>query len=147
MALIIRSPETAEEWNQYFDLRWQLLREPWQQARGSEKDELEENSIHRCALVDGKIVAVGRFHFLNPKEAQIRYMAVMSEFQQQGIGQSLLQSLEARAVESSVNLMTLNARENAVAFYKKNNYVLIEESHTLYGKIKHFKMKRILTNL
>lgn len=145
MDIIIRQPETADEWEQYFHLRWQLLRSPWQQPIGSEKDELEAQSVHRCAMIDKQIVAVGRLHHLNPNEAQIRYMAVANEFQGKGIGQSVLHSLESAALEKNTQLISLNARENALPFYEKNNYVLLKESHTLYGKIKHFKMQKTLS--
>ncbi|MEJ2362384.1 MAG: thioesterase, partial [Gammaproteobacteria bacterium] len=36
-----KSPQTKQEWQAYFDLRWRILRAPWQQARGSERDDLE----------------------------------------------------------------------------------------------------------
>ncbi len=34
----------------------------------------------------------------------------------------------------------LNARESAVQFYRAEGYTVIEQSHTLFGSIKHFKM-------
>ena len=39
MAREIRSPQTLEEWKDYFHLRWQILRDPLQQPVGSERDE------------------------------------------------------------------------------------------------------------
>ena len=38
--MIIRSPSQTSEYNAYYSLRWQVLRAPWKQAKGSEKDEL-----------------------------------------------------------------------------------------------------------
>jgi len=32
----LRSSKNAEEFAQYYQLRWQILRKPWQQALGSE---------------------------------------------------------------------------------------------------------------
>ncbi|MCK5335400.1 MAG: GNAT family N-acetyltransferase, partial [Gammaproteobacteria bacterium] len=141
----IRSPESDDEWNQYFDLRWQVLRKPWQQPRGSEKDELEENSIHRLAIIDQQVVAVGRLHFISQHEVQIRYMAVTTEFQRQGFGDKILQALEAAALKRKIKVISLNARENAIPFYKKNHYKITGPSHTLYNEIKHVKMKKDLT--
>ena len=36
----LAEPRTTQEWESYFDLRWRVLREPWGQARGSERDDL-----------------------------------------------------------------------------------------------------------
>jgi len=38
-------PETAVDRERYFDLRWRVLREPWQQPRGSERDDRERREI------------------------------------------------------------------------------------------------------
>jgi hypothetical protein len=43
----IRSPETVEEFMQYYELRWRLLRKPWNQPKGSEKDEKEDEAFHK----------------------------------------------------------------------------------------------------
>ena len=37
----LRPPETAEEFDAYYNLRWMVLRAPWNQPTGSEKDEYE----------------------------------------------------------------------------------------------------------
>lgn len=142
----IKAPETPVEWEQYYDLRWQMLRKPWQQARGSEKDELEDESIHRLAIINNRIIAVGRLHFINAEKAQIRYMAVIPEFQQQGIGQQILHSLELAAIQKNIKTITLNAREKATHFYEKNLYKNTGPAHTLYDSIKHVKMKKTVNH-
>ena len=38
----------------------------------------------------GKIIGVGRLHFVNIKESQIRYMAVDKNFRKKGVGLSLI---------------------------------------------------------
>ena len=54
-----------------------MLRQPWQQPLGSEKDELESQSYHRVILDDmDNIVGVGRLHKYKQNSAQIRYMAI-----------------------------------------------------------------------
>ncbi len=59
-----RSPQTAAEWENYFDLRWRVLRAPWDQPRGSEKDDREDESEHfMIAGPDSRPLAVGRLHF------------------------------------------------------------------------------------
>jgi len=145
MQIIIRQPQSSQEWEQYFELRWQLLRQPWQQARGSEKDELEKRSTHRLAISDNKIIAVGRLHFTDNTQAQIRYMAVAKEHQRQGLGKLILNSLEQAAREKNIKSISLNARESAIRFYQSCHYQLAEQTHTLYNSIKHYRMYKHLT--
>ena len=59
----IREPVTKEEFEQYYILRWRILRKPWNQPFGSEKDDKENQSIHIIACIDEKIFGVGRGHF------------------------------------------------------------------------------------
>ncbi len=145
----IKAPETPEEWEQYYDLRWRMLRQPWQQTPGSEKDELEDVSIHRMAVINKnknqQIIAIGRIHFTPNNKAQIRYMAVDNDFRLKGIGKKILQSLEEIALQKKINIIELNARESAITFYQANQYKIIEPAHTLYNKIKHFKMEKTLS--
>ncbi len=76
MEIEIRAPKTKKEQEEYYNLRWEILRKPWNQPKGSEKDEYENDAIHIAAFVNGKIIGVGRIHFNSKEEAQIRYMAV-----------------------------------------------------------------------
>ncbi|MDH5425057.1 MAG: GNAT family N-acetyltransferase [Gammaproteobacteria bacterium] len=144
MQISIRSPHTQQEWAQYYDLRWRILRQPWQQVRGSEKDELEEISIHRMVTFDDKVIAVARLHFSAQNEALVRYMAVAEAYRRLGLGRRLLADLENQARKQKAQFMVLNARENALIFYKKNGFNIVADAHTLYGEIRHFKMSKQL---
>lgn len=144
MASVIKQPESEHEWQGYYELRWQVLRAPWQQPRGSEKDELESVAVHRLAIIDNQIVGVGRLHLVDQALAQIRYMAVADSQQNNGIGRLILQSLEQAAREQAIESVQLNARENAFGFYKKFNYRITGPAATLYGAIKHVQMKKNL---
>ena len=96
-------PRTPEEFELYYDLRWRILREPWNQPRGSEKDDLEESSYHRMVVNEKrKILGVGRIQINSSEEAQIRYMAIGDGYQNKGIGRLILQSLEKVAEEKKV---------------------------------------------
>lgn len=139
----ICEPQTKEEFEKYYDLRWRMLRKPWGKPRGSEKDEREDQSIHLMACKNNKNpVGVGRAHFNSPEEAQIRYMAVATAFQREHIGTRILQELEKQVQENGAKYIVLNARENAVGFYKKHGYHIVEKAHTLFGSIPHYKMKK-----
>ena len=148
MNIIIRQPETKAEWNQYYHLRWQILRQPWNQPPGSEKDELEDTSIHRMAIFKTnnslQVIAVGRLHITDNDKAQIRYMAVDEKNRRFGVGNKILRALEEAALQKNITHIELNARESAVDFYQANHYEIDEAAHTLYDEIRHFKMKKVL---
>ncbi len=86
-----REPKNQAELAQYYQLRWQALRQPSQQAMGSEKDELEEQSYHRVIVDDmDNIVGVVRLHNVSQAQAQIRYMAISDPVRGQGLGKLLI---------------------------------------------------------
>jgi N-acetylglutamate synthase-like GNAT family acetyltransferase len=140
--MIIKIPETDEEFFEYYDLRWRVLRAPWNQPKGSERDNLEDKAIHIVAVENNKIIGCGRAHFNNAQEAQIRYMAVEHQWQGKGVGKAILCELEKRVIEKGAKKIILHARENVVAFYQKNGYSVIHQSHTLFNEIKHFLMSK-----
>jgi len=143
----ITAPRSKTEFERYYDLRWRILRAPWQQPRGSERDHHENNAIHAMALNDeGHIIGVARLHQINKTTAQIRYMAVEDRWQGSGIGDALLRDLEDKARALGVQLIKLNARENSVGFYTKRGYQITGPGHLLYDEIKHQKLEKRLDN-
>ena len=95
---ILTEPKSEADWKSYFDLRWRVLRAPWNQPRGSERDDQEDESIHLMVCDrDHRALAVGRLHFRSPAEAQVRYMAVDEAFAGRGLGGKVLEELERRA--------------------------------------------------
>lgn len=140
--MIIKSPQTRQEFFDYYDLRWRILRAPWNQPKGSEQDELEGQAIHIIAVESDKIVGCGRAHFNSDSEAQIRYMAVENEWQGKGVGKLILDELEKRVIAKGAKKIILHARENVVNFYEKNGYAIIKPSHTLFGVIPHYLMEK-----
>ena len=140
--MLIRSPATEAEFEAYYALRWKILREPWNQPPGSEKDEFEGEAMHLSAWDDqGKLIGVGRLHRVVQNHGQIRYMAVEPGQRGQGVGRGLLQELEERAIELGILEITLHAREEAVRFYRENGYQVLRASHTLFGVVPHFEMR------
>jgi ribosomal protein S18 acetylase RimI-like enzyme len=143
MRFQIVSPESREDFERYYELRWRLLREPWGQPRGSERDELESQSLHLMARVDAATpVGVARLHFNSVTEAQIRYMAVDADCRGQGIGRALLKALELQARARGACLIVLHAREAAVGFYEQAGYEVVGASQRLFGIIPHFAMRK-----
>lgn len=145
MFLIIKKPETKKDYENYYALRWQILRMPWGLPRGSEKDGLEEISLHLIAYTEDRIpVGVGRAHFNSRKEAQIRFMAVAPHYQNNGIGSTLLAALERRVEIDGAKYIVLNSRETAFGFYKKHGYSSEGRPIFLFNSIKHIKVRKEL---
>ncbi|MGB1199815.1 MAG: YiiD C-terminal domain-containing protein [Thalassotalea sp.] len=140
-----RAPKNPQELEKYYQLRWQVLREPWQQAKGSEQDELEAQAIHRLIINESdEVIAVGRLHFTENNSAQIRYMAVAPAFAGQGFGRQIINALEQVAINFGASTIELNAREQALGFYQQLGYQGNKISHLLYGQIKHIAMKKVI---
>ena len=144
--IVIREPQNPSEFNEYYNLRWKILRKPLGQKIDSIKDELENKSYHLVALLDERnIIGVGRLHSLNNKKSQIRYMAILKKYQKLSVGKKILKGLEVRAKIDNKKYIVLHARESALNFYINNGYKIVEKSHLLLGKIQHYLMiKKIL---
>ncbi len=143
---VCRSPKIAEEFEQYYQLRWQVLRQPWGQALGSERDNLEQESFHRMVIDENnKVLAVGRLEKTSQYSGQIRFMAVCQSAQGQGLGRQIIEALEQQAKILGITDLTLNARENALSFYQKLGYISKGFSHLLFDEIKHFTMSKELS--
>jgi len=141
--MTIIEPSTPNELQRYYELRWKILRAPWNQPRGSEQDDQDQGSNH-FMIVDNRraAVGVGRLHFNTIGEAQIRYMAIATEQQRKGFGSLLLNTLEDKAIELGATRIVLDAREHALGFYRKYGYRLEGPGHVLFNTIPHVKMRK-----
>ena len=116
------------------------------QPRGSERDSEDDSAFH-LLLMDaaGKALACSRLHLTAPGEAQLRYMAVDERARGCGYGGRILEALEAEARGRGVRKIVLNARDNAVAFYRKRGYDVFGDAETLFGVISHVRMEKSLS--
>lgn len=132
MQYTIIQPTTEQTLNDYFQLRWEVLRKPFKRPRGSEQDEYDQVSEH-CMLVDEShnALGVGRLHFNSPEEAQIRFMAVKPELQGEGHGVRIIQYLELLARDQGATRVIINSRDTTLGFYLKCGYELKEEADTV----------------
>jgi predicted GNAT family N-acyltransferase len=143
--LKIIQPKTENDFKSYYQLRWDLLRAPWNQLKGSETDDIEDQCFHLMAVDDdSEVIAVARLQFNSETEAQIRYMAVIESYQRQGIGRRLIETMEKHASASACKKIVLDAREPAVGFYQRLGYSISEKSYLLFEQIQHFRMSKAL---
>ncbi len=141
----IKPPKSKEEWKNYFIFRWELLRKPLGMSKESLKDDREDSSYHLMGINDeNDVIASGRVHFNNKKEAQIRYMAVKDSYKRRGIGSEIVIKLEDYASSKGAIRMVLNARENALSFYLSLGYMEKGPYQSDTG-IPHSRMEKNLT--
>ena len=136
------SEPLSSELNEYYNIRWKILRQPLGLKKGTEKDDLEDKSIHRVAKIDNQIIAVGRLHFIENNTAQIRYMAVEDDFRGRGVGKLITNEFIRISKDKNISKIILYAREDVIDFYKKLGFDIVEKGHKLKS-VQHFLMERI----
>ena len=138
-------PSSEEDFADYFEFRWEMLRKPWDYPVGSEKDEYEQVSQHRMIRdSNGNIIAIGRVHMNTAEEAQVRHIAVKKDFQGKGLAKMLLSSLESVArAEGAVRIVT-NSRELSTPFFLSCGFVAEKKASNELGKLKRQQMVKRL---
>jgi ribosomal protein S18 acetylase RimI-like enzyme len=117
--LDIRPVKNKQELEEIFYQRWLVLRSPLGMERGSEKDSHEDTALHIIVMCDRQIIASARLRELSPELGSISYVAVLPEFQNQGIGTKLIQNLITKAQDNNLKTLRLMSRINAIRFYHK----------------------------
>jgi predicted GNAT family N-acyltransferase len=144
MGILIRTPETEKEWEEYYDLRFRVLREPLDQPRGSEKNDGDSSGIHFALFQEEELKAIARLDQSGENCAQVRFVAVETDAQGMGYGRLIMEATEESAKYLGNLKMILHARDYAVDFYIKLDYTLLEPSHKLFGVLQHFLMEKEL---
>ena len=140
----IKAPQTDSEWKAYYALRFNVLREPWNQPLGSEVLADEDQAIHAIAAEGEEVLGVARMHESSPNQGQVRCVAIATAAQGKGIGKAIMAYLEDQAKTKGWTEIVLEARENAVPFYRAIGYSIVAESYLLFGEIQHYRMKKAL---
>ena len=110
-----------------------------------EKDDLENESIHRVVKIDNQIIGVGRLHFVDDNNAQIRYMAVEDNFRASGVGKLIVDEFIKISENRNTKKIILYSRESVIDFYKKLGFDIVREAHKLKN-IQHFLMEKVIIN-
>ena len=129
---------------QIIDLRYEVLRKPWDKPKNTATDELEERAVNAYIALNDEVIACGRLQNNGNGIGQIRYMAVSSKFQGKGLGKLILKRLEEEAQNLKLDTIELQARDNALEFYKACGYQVKEKSFCLWDIIQHFLMVKSL---
>jgi len=143
MELMVRAPQTESEWTAYYDLRFRVLRQPWGQSVGSERDSSEDSACHFALYNEATLIAVVRLDEKNKGEFQVRYMAVEPNYQGQGMGKLLFEHVMGFCASKNATEIILHAREIAIPFYSAMNFEIVEKSHLLFNEIQHYLMRKM----
>ena len=139
----VKQATTNSQLNSILQLRYEVLRAPWNQPIETATDDLEKSCIN--AFIEdesGQIIACGRLQENENKVGQIRFMAVHRTYQGKGLGKLIVDFLENRAQELDLKIIELQARENAVEFYKRCGYAIKQKSFLLWNQIQHYLMEK-----
>jgi N-acetylglutamate synthase-like GNAT family acetyltransferase len=138
----VQIANTQNQIDAIIDLRYDILRKPWNQPKETSSDGMEESAINAFIEDNGKTVACGRLQDNTGGVGQIRYMAVDVNYQGKGLGKLIVTKLEEEARKINLHTIELQARENAVEFYKSQGYAVKETSFKLWDIIQHYLMTK-----
>lgn len=144
MNIEIREPQSEVEWENYFDLRYRILRAPLNQPLGSERNEGDSTGVHFALYEDTVLKAIARLDQADTKTAQVRFVAVEKNVQGKGYGKAIMLAMENAAESRGDSKMILHSRDYAVDFYLKLNYQIVEKSYTLFDVLQHYLMEKAL---
>lgn len=140
----VQIANTQNQIDDIIDLRYAVLRQPWNQPKDTATDDLELSSINAFIEQDGKVIACGRLQDNSNGLGQIRYMAVDANYQGKGLGKLIVSKLEEEAKRIGLTTIELQARENALEFYKSQGYFVKEATFKLWDIIQHYLMAKEL---
>jgi predicted GNAT family N-acyltransferase len=139
----VKRATTREQLYAILKLRYDVLRKPWNQSAESATDTLEDVSVNAyISDKNGEVIACGRLQENENKIGQIRFMAVSSSVQGKGFGKKIVEYLEMEAQGMDLEIIQLQARENAVKFYESCGYSIKEKSFLLWDQIQHYLMEK-----
>lgn len=110
------------------------------------RDEIAMNIRSYLAIEKNKkLIAIVALHIYSEELAEVRSLAVHKDYQKQGLGKKLIESIEKEAKDLGVKkLLTLTYQRN---FFNNNNFIEIDKSSIPEQKVwadcikcKHFPM-------
>ena len=143
MKIEIRTPITPKEWEQYYALRYDVLRKPLNQPIGSERNDGDLKGIHFALFEDGMMRAIARLDKVDDETAQVRFVAVDTVVQGKGFGKLIMDAVEAKSIARGDKKMILHARDYALPFYLRLGYSEIEKSYKLFDLLQHYLMEKV----
>lgn len=91
-------------------------------------DEFESKGIHLICLNDDEVIGTGRLNVEN-EISIISQMAIKTTYQKQGVGAKILNELIKLSKENKILKIQLSARETAINFYEKYNFIAFGDKY------------------
>ncbi|NJO40973.1 MAG: GNAT family N-acetyltransferase [Cyanobacteria bacterium CRU_2_1] len=141
----IRLAHTQQELEAMYYQRWLVLRSPLGMEQGTEKDKFDESCSHLIAICGYQITALAapdtapyvvgsaRLRELSSELGSIAYLAVLPEFQHQGIGTALVKRLTEIARQKTLRCLRVMTRTSALKFYQRLGFIEKGEPHDYLG--------------
>jgi GNAT superfamily N-acetyltransferase len=120
--IAIKRPQTNADFKEYYNLRYQVLREPYGQLKGTEKDDYEPLSEHFMAVDETTGAVVGVVKLYEKEPGVISHLCVAKELQGRGIGRALVQAAETVARQRGFAKVGSTSRLTATKFFEKYGY-------------------------
>ena len=131
----------SDLYGQEIELRLELLRIPLGLSFSDEQLKAEATDLHFGMLDEGRLIACAVIVPLSDTLAKLRQMAVAEAYQHQGIGATLVRSIESVLTVRKFQAIELNARDHAIGFYEKLGYRK-QGSQFIEVSIPHWRMSK-----
>ena len=145
--MLIKVDFGTPSFDEILDLRDQVLRAPLGLSFDTPMIFKEYSDMH-YGWYDSSDQLMGTLSYIKKDHQtwKMRQVCVHPNFQNKGIGQMMVSHSEREIYHRyAVKKLVLHAREIAVHFYEKMDYIRIGSPFTEVG-IKHFKMEKKLCN-
>ena len=142
MKIEIRTPISPKEWEDYYALRFKVLRQPLNQPIGSERNDGDLSGRHFALYDDNILRAIARLDQAEENVSQVRFVAVNNDVQGKGYGRLIMDAVEDKSKALGNTKMILHARDYAVDFYLKLDYKIVEKSYKLFDVLQHYLMEK-----
>lgn len=133
----------THDYRQALELRNNVLRKPLGMSLYDEHLEKENLDIHIGAFEKDTIIGVLILTFLDKHIYKMRQVAVSESYRSKKVGTQVVYYSEELLIQLGAKKIVLNAREEAVEFYKKLGYTIISPLFYEIG-ISHYKMQKSL---
>ncbi|PDT32478.1 GNAT family N-acetyltransferase [Rhizobium sp. M10] len=128
MAVELLPVKEAEDWLAYHAIRQHVLFELRGLDGYDDKHPDERDARHMPLLMrkDGVALGTVRLDLANGATGVVRLVAIMPEYQRQGFGRMLMSEVEKLAAAYGLRRLEVHAAPDAVPFYKKIGWVMID---------------------
>ena len=128
MAIELQPVKEDEDWRAYHAIRRYVLFE----LRGldgyddNHPDEHEASHIPLLLRKDGLALGTVRLDLSNGAAGVVRLVAIMPEYQRQGLGRILMSEVERLSAKHGLERLEVHAAPDAVPFYEKLGWVMVD---------------------